>query len=719
MATLVLTTIGTALGGPIGGAIGALAGQALDARLLSPKGRKGPRIDDLRVQLSSYGAMVPQLFGRMRVAGTVIWASELKEHRQKQSNGKGRGSTTTYSYSVSLAVALSSRPIIAVRRIWAEGNLLRGSAGDFKSAAVLRVHPGSEDQMPDPLIAAIEGTGQAPAYRGIGYAVIEDLDLAPFGNRIPSLTFEVEADEGATSLGAAAAALLGGAEDAAEVVPVAGLAIADATRAAAAGQLQPFAEPWRNGEDGRWQLQAELSPVTLGEPLMARAGAGGRRRAGDLAIPRAVEMASYDPARDFGATVQRALVPGGAGQTEAIALPAALGADEGKRLAMDHAATLARRRESDVTAHGFAALALVPGQLLASAGGRRDRIAERQIEGAAVRLTLARWAAPGAGAVIGDGGRGAVAGDLVHGPSVAVLVDMPVRGEPVPDAVRLAAVAGTGAGWRSAAVAVRAGPGLDPEPVGQARRALAMGTIVSSSSGSGACPIFDDRSAIMVELSDPAMTLAEAGDAALLSGANLAAAGREFIQFGRVEPVGPRRWRLTRLLRGRLGSEAEAAMAGDPFVLLDDPALVALPPRVGLAPLGAGASVEIAGPGDAAPVVLAVDAGARAMQPLAPTALAARWMADGALRITWVRRTLAGLGWTDGVDVPPAPAGEHNRLTITAGAAGLSADTADDAITIEAAQIAAWRAASPLLTISIARAGLHGLSVPVTLTLAL
>lgn len=718
MATLVLTTIGTALGGPIGGAIGALAGQALDARLLSPKGRKGPRIDDLRVQLSSYGAMVPQLFGRMRVAGTVIWASELKEHRQKQSNGKGRGSTTTYSYSVSLAVALSSRPIAGVRRIWAEGNLLRGSAGDFKSPAVMRVHPGSEDQMPDPLIAAIEGAGQAPAYRGIGYAVLEDLDLAPFGNRIPSLTFEVDAEGSAASLGTAAASLLGGATDAVNLVPVEGLAIADTTRAAALGQLQPFIEPWKRVDDGTWQLQAGMSQFSLGEPLAARTGDGGRRRAGDLTLPRAVEVATYDPARDFGATLQRALVPGGAGQTETIALPAAMGADEGKRLAMDHAAALARRRESDGVAHGFGALALVPGQLLMDGGGRRNRIVERQIEGAGVRLTLGRWADSATGAVAADGGRGAVAGDLVHGPSVAALVDMPVRGEPAADAVRLLAVAGTGPGWRSAAVAVRAGLEFDPEPVAQARRALAIGTIVRSS-GSGACPIYDDRSAILIELSDPAMTLTEAGDAALLSGVNLAAAGREFIQFGRVEPVGPRRWRLTRLLRGRLGSEAEAAMAGDDFVLLDDPALVALPARVGLAQLGAGASVDIAGPGDEVPVVLSFAARARAMQPLSPAAPSAGWTADGGLRIAWVRRTLAGLGWIDGVDVPPGPAGERNRVTIRAGQTRFSVETEDDAIMVGAAQVAVWRAASSLLIISVERVGLYGLSEPATLAFAL
>ena len=54
MATLVLTAVGTAIGGPIGGAIGAMLGQQVDrAVFLSPKGRQGPRLSDLRVQTSS------------------------------------------------------------------------------------------------------------------------------------------------------------------------------------------------------------------------------------------------------------------------------------------------------------------------------------------------------------------------------------------------------------------------------------------------------------------------------------------------------------------------------------------------------------------------------------------------------------------------------------------------------------------------------------------
>src|SRR3546814_6757724 len=102
--------------------MGAAVGQQVEAQNFNAKGREGPRRADLKSQASTYGQQVPQLFGTMRVAGSVIWATDLIERRSKRGGGKGRPSTTEYSYAVSLAVALSSRPIRSIGRIWADGN---------------------------------------------------------------------------------------------------------------------------------------------------------------------------------------------------------------------------------------------------------------------------------------------------------------------------------------------------------------------------------------------------------------------------------------------------------------------------------------------------------------------------------------------------------------------------------------------------------------------
>lgn len=186
MATLVLGAVGSAVGGPLGGALGAMLGQTLDQGFFG-SGRRGPRLGDLSVQASSYGAAIPKIYGTMRAAGTIVWSTDIQE-RAADPGG--------YSYSANFAVALSSRRIKGVRRIWAEGSLLRAAEGDFKVRTDFRLYPGTEDQPVDPLIAAIEGVDRAPAFRGLAVAVFEGLELATYGNRIPSLTFEIEgADE--------------------------------------------------------------------------------------------------------------------------------------------------------------------------------------------------------------------------------------------------------------------------------------------------------------------------------------------------------------------------------------------------------------------------------------------------------------------------------------------------------------------------------------------
>jgi hypothetical protein len=201
MATLLLSAAGAAIGAGFGGtvlglsgavigrAIGATIGRAIDQRLLGAGSDPVDmgRIDRLRLTGASEGAPIGQIWGRMRVAGQVIWATEFLETVRRRRAGKGapRPKVNEYSYSVSLAIALCEGEILRVGRVWADGNEI--TPGDLN----LRVYAGSETQLPDPKIEAVQGTGRAPAYRGIAYVVIEDLELAPFGNRVPQLSFEV------------------------------------------------------------------------------------------------------------------------------------------------------------------------------------------------------------------------------------------------------------------------------------------------------------------------------------------------------------------------------------------------------------------------------------------------------------------------------------------------------------------------------------------------
>jgi hypothetical protein len=84
-----------------------------------------------------------------------------------------------------LAIALCEGAIDGIGRVWADGEIV--SQEDLN----IKVYSGSDDQLPDPTMEAIEGVGEVPAYRGTAYVVMENLPLAQFGNRVPQFSFEV------------------------------------------------------------------------------------------------------------------------------------------------------------------------------------------------------------------------------------------------------------------------------------------------------------------------------------------------------------------------------------------------------------------------------------------------------------------------------------------------------------------------------------------------
>jgi hypothetical protein len=200
MAELVLSTIGQAIGarlpgvlGSIGAALGraggAYLGRSIDQQLFGGlPHREGARLTDLHLQGSTEGASIPAVFGRVRIAGQVIWAAQFKEHSETRDvGGKGgpRATSTTYRYTLSFAVGLCEGEVARIGRVWANGEPL-----DLSEFA-WRLHSGAEGQAPDALIEAIEGADNVPAYRGLAYVVFEDMPLERFGNIIPQLSFEV------------------------------------------------------------------------------------------------------------------------------------------------------------------------------------------------------------------------------------------------------------------------------------------------------------------------------------------------------------------------------------------------------------------------------------------------------------------------------------------------------------------------------------------------
>jgi hypothetical protein len=671
MATLLLTAVGTVFGGPIGGSIGAIVGRQIDAALFGGRKVEGPRLKDLTVQTSSYGSALPLHFGKMRAAGSVIWATELVEHKDTASSGKGRPSVTTYTYTSSFAVAIASRPIAGIGRIWADGNLLRGANGDLKVGGTLRIHLGHGDQTADPLMAQAEGVTRCPAYRGLAYAVFEDLELADYGNRIPSLTFEILADMAGTSIGAIAQAILpdaavsnldtglagfsidqGSAGDAlaviSEAVPIA-CAVSGGTLAIHAAEPTGPATPVA--------LPGPAAANKEGQSAEAKASGWSRKRE-PLPCVRQCGVRYYDVARDYQPGLQRGIGRSEQGDLQVIELPAALSAAEAQTLAGN--ASRRAARPADTIAYRITEIdpAITPGAFVSlpiASGVWRVAQWEWQQDGVLLSLTanpsngaLAAGSAPAT-----DPGRFNPAADLAHTPTVLDAFALPWdgAGSGTTSAV-FAAASGSSAGWTGAALlADLGGDGGALTSIGSTGRSRArMGRTV------GALPaasplLFDRQSKLEVVLAGADLQLADASLAQLLQGANRARIGSEITQFASATPLGDGVWQLSNWLRGRGGTEWAVGthVADEPFVLIDD-SLV----QLDASQIGDPATTHIVavGLGDTAAVSVPIEDPGATLRPLSPVHGRAVRQGDGSIALSWMRRARGAWGWLNGVDAP-------------------------------------------------------------------
>ncbi len=140
MADIVLPVVGGVTGFVLGGPSGAILGANLGstaAGLFFPKSQRvqlptqeGPRLADLRAQTATYGNMIPKVYGTMRLAGNVIWSTDLKEVKVETTSTQ-----TAPAVAVKVAaVADRSRPakpasLMSILSRWplryAKGRLMR------------------------------------------------------------------------------------------------------------------------------------------------------------------------------------------------------------------------------------------------------------------------------------------------------------------------------------------------------------------------------------------------------------------------------------------------------------------------------------------------------------------------------------------------------------------------------------------------------------------
>ncbi len=660
MATLVLTAVGTALGGPIGGALGAFAGQTIDQAIFGNASHEGPRLNDLAVTTSSYGQPIPRHFGTMRSAGTVIWATDLVETKETNSSGKGQPKTTSYSYTVSFAVALASRPIAGVGRIWADGNLLKGQAGDLKTPGLMRIYLGAGDEAPDPLMASALGPS-CPGHRGTAYIVFEELQLGDFGNRIPALTFEIFGDEQEEVSLKALAPI-------ANVLPGDDILVGLQGFSDTGGPLRSVLSAIDNalpigavvdvaGLNLSRPDQLPLAPVPmLPETLESsddgvEPGVRSQRKRSDLSNPQPRSLRYYDPDRDYQISVQRAI---GApqGQREAmLELPAAMSAQAARALIA--AAAAKSRWQSETLSQRIAQLdeSLGPGSLVKIPDRPGIwRIGTWEWMERGVELQLVRLAPNAAAQLSADAGEISSPSDSVAAQTRLQAFELPWDGTGSPhDPSYHVAVSATSRHWSGAALSIEQADGYLPLDLYASDRSV-IGTLVEPLASSPGL-LLEGPAVCDVDLVADDLELRSTTVAGIASGANRLRIGDEVLQFSRAEQIASSRWRLSGLLRGRGGTEW-AAMAGhEPGtnIALIDNTLLPLGQDV-IAP-DAFSRIAALGFGDGEHAVSQLDPTGASRLPLSPVHVNITPTSSG-LRWNWMRRSRGQYRWQDSVDVP-------------------------------------------------------------------
>ena len=362
---------------------------------------------------------------------------------------------------------------------------------------------------------------------------------------------------------------------------------------------------------------------------------------------------------------------------------------------------------------------LAPGDLLALPGEdaphRIVRIADnplgRQVETRAVPLRGGRPR-------VGDraGARPRRPPPALAGPPFAVALDLPAdRGTPT--ALQVLAVAadpwpGPMAVWRSEGTGAPLSPhGFVDHPacLGETLTALPPGPLWR----------FDRNARLDVRLRR-AGALGSIDDTGALAGGILFAlrgpdGATELFTAAGIALIGPETYRLTRLLRGLAGSEAQArrtAPAGGLIVRLDA-ALVPLVERIDETGRAFRYRVGPAGrdPADPAFVEFVARAGPEALRPLSPVHLRARRAPEG-VRLSWIRRARRdGDSW-EVAEIPLEEPEAYRIEVFSAAGARLRTLTADhpDLLYDTAAETADFGGPQDSLDIAVAQVG--GLAGP-------
>ena len=308
-------------------------------------------------------------------------------------------------------------------------------------------------------------------------------------------------------------------------------------------------------------------------------------------------------------------------------------------------------------------------------------------------------------------GRASLGSDIVAGPVTLVLIDapLPIGESPSGPMLYLAASTPT-TGWKAPMVELSAsGFAVNTRA---ARKKAVLGQALGAVAG-GQPYLLDTGAIVDVALIDENQRLTSCTDDRLVEGANLALLGNELIQFGIADPIGPGQFRLSRLLRGRAGTEwaIQPHSAGETFLLIEATRLLS----IALPSWARNASLTVTQAGGSGASATAI-VGGELLRPPLPVDLSATF-AGGTLSASWTRRSRDGFAWIDDVDAPLGEPFEQYAVRVQGPSGTIERTVQTPAISLSPSELAA--AGSGAAMLSVRQIGGSAASRPAQISLTL
>lgn len=188
----------------------------------------GPRLTNVPVTQSTYGAPIELVWGRYIVGGNMFWMSDLKtatytSRDRPDDDLDAVESTTLISRQYfDMAVGICRGSITSIVRIWLgdaliyagalptneDGEVINvGASSVYNVSSLLpgsrtyvnlgqvvprfTLYGGTGTQKRNPKMSRTQGATSTPAYRDLAYLLIEDLNIGLLGGTFPAFRFEV------------------------------------------------------------------------------------------------------------------------------------------------------------------------------------------------------------------------------------------------------------------------------------------------------------------------------------------------------------------------------------------------------------------------------------------------------------------------------------------------------------------------------------------------